>query len=95
MEKKKKLLIKVLKKLKPYRNLAEGFLALIDSQYCTNKTIDGLIALLQDSIKIVKDAKEKMTFKKSLDTIKKIRKAEEEDLDKMTDNDLDKLLASN
>jgi hypothetical protein len=40
MEKKKKLIIKVLTKLKPYRNLAEGILALVESSFCTDKTLD-------------------------------------------------------
>jgi len=92
MEAKKQLIIKVLTKLKPYRNLAEGILALIESSYCTNQTLDGLISLLQDSIKMVKDDKERTKFTKSLDMIKKIRSKEEKETAKMTDEDLESFL---
>jgi hypothetical protein len=64
MEQKKQLLIKVLTKLQPYWNLAEGILALIESKYCTDKTIDGLITLLQDSIKMVKKDQEREKLEK-------------------------------
>jgi hypothetical protein len=95
MEKKKQLLIKVLTKLQPHRNLADGFLALIDSPYCTDKTIDGLITLLKDSLKMVKTDKEKKRFQKSLELVKKIRDQEEKENDRMTDKDLDRLLEDN
>jgi hypothetical protein len=93
MEQKKQLLIKVFTKIKPYRDMAEGVLALLESTYCTDKTIDGLMKLLQDSLKTVKTDKEKSIFKKSLQLIKKIRNQEKKE--KMTDEDLDKLLESN
>ena len=91
MEQKKQLLIKVLTKLKPHWNLADGFLALLESEYCTDKTLDGLIVLLQDSIKIVKKEKEREKLEKGLALIQKIRHQEEEH-DQMTDEDLEKLL---
>lgn len=91
MEKKKQLLIKVLTKLKPYRNLAEGFLALIESEYCTNEIMDKLTLALQDAITSVKSAKEKSRFKKSLQAVKKIREQEEQE-EKISDEELDKLL---
>ena len=37
---KKQLIIAVLNKLSPYWNLAEGLLALMESQYLTNQTLD-------------------------------------------------------
>ncbi len=92
MEQKKKLLIKVLTKLKPYRNLAEGFLALLESEYVTDKIMDNLISALQESIEVVKTDSEKDTFKKGLRLIKKIRNKEEQQEKKMTDEDLDKIL---
>ncbi len=92
MEPKKQLLIKVLQKLQPYRNLAEGILALVESRYCTDKTLDGLIVLLQDSIKIVKKDQEKDKLEKGLALIQKIRHQEEDEHDQMTDEDLEKLL---
>ena len=64
MEIKKQLLIKVLTKLKPYRNLAEGILALIESSYVDNQTIDGIIRLINQSMKRVKKARQKVAMQK-------------------------------
>jgi uncharacterized protein Yka (UPF0111/DUF47 family) len=91
MEQKKKLLIKVLKKLKPHWHMAEGFLALVESSYITDNIIDKLIGALQESIQTVTKETEKDRFKKGLDLVQKI-KIQEEKEDKITDKDLDKLL---
>lgn len=92
MENKKKFLIKVLKKLQPQRDMAEGFLALLESEYVTDEIMDKLISALQESIEVVKTDSEKDTFKKGLKLIKKIRNKEEQEEKKMTDEDLDKIL---
>ena len=92
MEIKKQFIIKVLRKLKPYRNLAEGFLALVEGSYATDQTIDVLIVLLSEAIKTVKNDKEKTKFKESLQLIKKIRNKENNEGEKMSEDDLDKLL---
>jgi len=92
MENKKKFLIKVLKKLQTQRPLAEGFLALLESEYATDKIMDNLINALQEAIEVVKTDSEKNTFKKGLRLIKKIRNKEEQQEKKMTDEDLDKIL---
>ena len=91
MEQEKRFLIKVLTKLKPQRNLAEGFLALLESEYVTDKIIDKLMSALQEAIGVVKSDKEKETFKKGLSLVKKIRDQEDKE-EKMTDEELDKLL---
>jgi hypothetical protein len=54
MDQKKKLIIQVLTKLKPYRNLAEGILALVESPYIDEKSIDGIIKFIADGIKHIK-----------------------------------------
>ncbi|MEI8009497.1 MAG: hypothetical protein WCI00_09425 [bacterium] len=64
MEIKKQLLIKVLTKLKPYRDLAEGILALVESSYVDNQAIDGIIRLINQSIKTVKKEREKGVMQK-------------------------------
>ncbi len=91
MEQKKKLLIKVLTKLQPHWNLAEGFLALVESRYVTGDIMDKLIAALQESLQTVTKETEKDRFKKGLELVQKIRIQEEND-DKMTEEDLDTLL---
>jgi hypothetical protein len=64
MEKKKELIIKVLTKMKPYRNLAEGILALVESSYMDEKTIDGIIHIMNQSIKSIKKENEKELMQK-------------------------------
>lgn len=92
MEQKKKLLIKVLKKLKPYRNLADGFLALLESEYVTDEIVDKLIGALQDATDQVNKENEKEKMNKGLKLMKKIKNREDQEDKKMTDEDLDKLL---
>jgi len=79
MERKKQLLIKVLTKLKPHRNLAEGILALVESSYVDEKTIDGVLLIINQSIKNVKNQQEKMQLEKSMEAIKKIQQKEDQD----------------
>ncbi|MCX6824179.1 MAG: hypothetical protein NT085_03555 [candidate division SR1 bacterium] len=79
MEQKKQLLIKVLKKLQPYRNLAEGILALVESSYVDEKTIDGIVHILAISIKNVKDTGDKKKMMKGLDVMKKIKTLEDQE----------------
>jgi hypothetical protein len=64
MEKKKELIIKVLTKMKPYRNLAEGILALVESSYMDEKTIDGILHIMNQSIKSIKKENEKELMQK-------------------------------
>lgn len=92
MEQKKKLLIKVLTKLKPYRNLADGFLVLVESEYVTDEIVDKLIGALQDAMDQVSKENEKEKLSKGLRLIKKIKNQEEQEDKKMTEEDLDKLL---
>lgn len=92
MEQKKELLIKVLKKLQPQRDMAEGFLALIESEYITDNIMNMLISTLQESIEAIKGDSEKEKFKKGLKLIRKIKNQEEQEEKKMTDEDLDKIL---
>ena len=56
MEKKKELLIKVLKKLQPHWNLAEGFLALLESEYVDEDAMNGLAKVIANKIKNIKKA---------------------------------------
>lgn len=92
MEQKKKLLIKVLTKLKPYRNLAEGILTLVESEYVTDEIVDKLIGALQGAMDQVSKENEKEKLSKGLRLIKKIKNQEEQEDKKMTEEDLDKFL---
>lgn len=76
MDKKKGLLLKVLKKLQPYRNLAEGLIALVDSKYINEKTIDGLLVIINQSIKNVKEGTERTKLQKAVEVVQKIKHSE-------------------
>jgi hypothetical protein len=89
MEKKKQLLLKVLKKLQPYRNLAEGLIALVDSKYIDEKTIDGLLVIINQSIKNVKQSKNKEKMVKAVEIVEKIKQQEMKDTET---EDVEKLL---
>lgn len=92
MEQKKQLLIKVLKKLQPQRDMAEGFLALLESEYLTDEIVNKLIGALQDAMDQVSKENEKEKLNKGLKLMKKIKNQEDQEDKKMTDEDLDKLL---
>jgi hypothetical protein len=76
MEKKKELLIKVLTKLKPYRNLADGILALISNSDVDEKIIDAIVLIINQSVKKTKNSKEKTRLTKTAEIIKKIQQKE-------------------
>lgn len=89
MDNKKQLLLRVLKKLQPYRNLAEGLIALVDSKYIDEKTIDGLLTIINHSIKNVKDSKNKEKMVKAVAIVEKIKQKEMKDTET---EDVEKLL---
>ncbi len=91
MEKKKKLLIQVLTKIKPYRDLAEGILALVESSYIDEKAIDGVIHLISQSIKTVQKKSDKTKLQKWLEKIQKIKQMEEDE--KMSEGELENILS--
>ena len=91
MEKKKQLLLKVLTKLQPYRNLAEGLIALVDSKYIDEKTIDGLLVIINQSIKNVKETKSKEKMVQAVEIVEKIKHSEEMEKEKESE-DIEELL---
>ncbi|MCX6822953.1 MAG: hypothetical protein NTX91_03055 [candidate division SR1 bacterium] len=70
MEQKKQLIIQVLNKLKPYRTLAEGILALVESPYADEKSLDGIIKFTAEGIKNIK-------AKQQGDRVQKVKKLEQ------------------
>jgi len=77
--------------MKPYRNLAEGILALVESSYMDEKTIDGVIKIMAKALKDIKNNQWKIKVQKGIDIIKKIRQYEEingsqENIDQLLEN---------
>lgn len=90
MERKKELLVKVLRKLQGHWSFAEGFLSLLESEYATEGIMDKLILALKESLDEIKEENEKTKIEKSLELIQKIKKEEMEE--EIAEGDLDKLL---
>lgn len=80
MEKKKELLIKVLKKLQPHWNLAEGFLALVESEYVDEDAMNGLAKVIADKIKNIKKAHQVLWNKKLKDLEQQHHELEAKDI---------------
>ena len=64
MQQKKQLLIKILTKLKPHRDLADGILALVESGYADEQAIDGVIHVIANSVKMIQNEHKKMVVQK-------------------------------
>ena len=77
--------------MKPYRNLAEGILALVESSYADEKTIDWIIHIMSQSIKSIKKDNEKTVLQKWLEKIQQIRHMEEDE--NLSEEELDSLLS--
>jgi peptide subunit release factor 1 (eRF1) len=91
MNQKKELLIQILNKLKPHRDLADGILALIESSYADEKAIDGVIHVIANSIKTLKNSEQKTILQKGLEKIQQIKSMEEDE--EISEEELDAILA--
>ena len=55
---KKEILLQILEKLKPYRDIAEGLQVFVKSEYASAETLDNIIHFLQEKIQQVKYMKQ-------------------------------------
>ena len=92
-QKKKDAIVKILTKLVPYWDLAEGFLTLVQSEYCDDQTINELSRMIWNAASEMEELDKKKILNKGLSMIKKIhegerkdKEEEEEELDHMFDN---------
>ena len=90
MEQKKQLLIKVIEKIKPYRNKSEEVLDLLNNWNYNENLIDEIIKRLSKAIKKCRKQGEMNSLRKWLEAVKKIRELEEQD--KISDEELDSQL---
>ena len=88
IEKKKDLLLKVLGKLKPYRDIADGLSVFVQSEYASEETIDNIIHFLKEKIQQVKHMQQEQAQQK----VKRIKKIAEKEEKKDID-DAEKLLS--
>lgn len=87
----KEYILKILNKLESYRPMTKGLKVLLDQDKLDEKTIQGLIAVFEQSIKEATDKKQAQKLQNSLDIIKKIQASEKEENEKENQN-LDQML---
>lgn len=90
MEKKKKLLIKVLTQLIPYWDLATGFLVLV-KETTDDVFMEALLSLIKKQMVAIKDKKKKQAILHQIENIKKIESKRKRNI-KQDQEDADKLL---
>ena len=76
---KKAYIVAILQKLQPYRPMAEGILALMESGYADDSTIDGILNLLHQGVKQIATEKGKEKFQKAIELVQKIKHQEEDE----------------
>ena len=74
---KKAILQETLQQLLPHRDLAEGFLVIINSQDITDEILDNFITILSESIKTVEDNTTRENLLKAKNQLKDIQLLEE------------------
>lgn len=88
---KKEYLIKILEKLKEYRSLADGILALLEETELDDNIIDWIIKLIENEVKKQTTEKSKQKFTLIKETIKKIKGQEENEKIKNIDDILEQI----
>lgn len=79
----KQKVIKILEDLKPYRELAEWMIALIEAGFMDKETYQNMLFMIASAIKKMPGWKEKENLKEEFEELKKFEKKEksEENLD--------------
>ena len=75
----KQKIIKILKSLKPHRDLAEWMIALIDAGFMDKETYQNMLFMIASAIKKMPEWVEKEELKTELEEIKKSDKKEKLD----------------
>ncbi len=89
---KRELLITTLQQLQPSRNLAEGFLALLASDACTEETENQIITFLANGIRTVNNKQQQNMLQSNLHQLETLR-AQENQQHQQDTKDAEDLLA--
>lgn len=89
---KRELLITTLQQLQPSRNLAEGFLALLTSDACTEETENQIITFLANGIRTVNNKQQQSVLQNNLHQLETLR-AQEKQLQQQDAVEAEDLLA--
>jgi hypothetical protein len=77
-EQKKSIVIQILIKMKPYRDIADGLLILIESQYVTDEIIDTLISLIYKSMSSIEDITSTQKMQQAITVLNTIKEQEQQ-----------------
>lgn len=72
----KQKVIKILKDLRPYRDLAEWMIALIEAGFMDKETYQNMLFMIASAIKKMPEWKDKENLKKEFEELKKSEKKE-------------------
>ncbi len=72
----KQKILKILNDLKPYRELAEWMIALIDAWFMDKETYQNTLFMIASAIKLVPEWEEKEKIKSEFDELKKNEKGD-------------------
>ena len=72
----KQKVIKILEDLKPYRELAEWMIALIEAGFMDKETYQNMLFMIASAIKKMPEWKEKENLKEEFEELKKFEKKE-------------------
>ncbi len=72
----KQKVIKILNSLKPYRDLAEWMIALIEAGFMDKETYQNMLFMIASAIKKMPEWKDKESLKKEFEELKKSEKEE-------------------
>jgi hypothetical protein len=70
---KKELVLTLLRKLTPYWDLAEWLIALIDSWYAEETAIEGLLSIMDTSMRTMQTGKAKARLERSVAYLEKLK----------------------
>lgn len=73
----KQKILKILNDLKPYRDLAEWMIALIEAGFMDKETYQNMLFMIASAIKKMPEWKEKERLKKDFEELKKSEKKED------------------
>lgn len=79
MQEKKQTILLILEKLFDNWDLAKPMYMLVDSQYCDEILLDGLLKVMNESLRSIKDKQKASNLRKAVNKIRDIKKIEEEE----------------
>ncbi|HMT01340.1 MAG TPA: hypothetical protein PKD96_01360 [Candidatus Absconditabacterales bacterium] len=93
MLQKKQLLLKILEKIKPFWELAEGMVSLLQTDFVDEPMVDSFLAVLTKAIHGIKDEKAKLALQRAVEYVHSMKEKEQVEHEK-ADQELDAMLST-